>query len=347
MFLFHYHNKVEDIIYSNLTPNHIQTLKFDEEFNERIFCKVDNLVKRHAFQKFENESIYFAVKSDTITNRTFLKYLQIIGVLLPTLRSLAEQNRKSDSLRIRRLKHNLINYNANILQSIYRLVPQDKLVKNGRDQVYLIKEILENKTLDASQTFLRILKSANLMKAEFDVYDMLNSQNPYLDFQTHKIHKVVVLTLNSFWLDLIEKNINIVISKCDSDVIVDYKSLSVAFCHIFDNICKYTLPETDLIIDFQEDENHVFVLFSMISLKIEEDAVDKMLRENYSGKWAKLLGLSGDGIGMNVVKRIVDLNDGLLFIKPSVDVNHSVMQKGIPYEKNVIKIRLNKNVTRF
>ena len=68
---------------------------------------------------------------------------------------------------------------------------------------------------------------------------MLDQENPYLDFSEHAIHKVVLLTLNPFWLDLVENGVNINIQPFYDRTILDYKTMSVSLCHIFDNITSF------------------------------------------------------------------------------------------------------------
>src|SRR5690606_421850 len=144
--------------------------------------------------------------------------------------------------------------------------------------------------------YLKILKSSNLMKAEFEVYEMFNNDDPYLDFTDHQIHKVIILTLNPFWLDLVERHININIQSSYEKVYIDYKSISVALSHIFDNVSKYIMPSSELKIWFHSDDEYVSLFFEMISLKVEDDELNKIFNETNSGRWAVDAELSGDGI---------------------------------------------------
>lgn len=341
--LLHLINQDNEVVYSNLKPEHLFSINFQKEFTQRSYCRVEKRMKRHGLRIFEGGKLYLALFNDDVTGSDFNKYTHVVMSIFSSFGKLKDENVKGQTHKFRRLKHNLVNHNANILQEIYKLVPQEDLVKGGRNQAKVIEKILNSKTKDSSYSLLRILKSANLMKAEFDVYDMLNNDQPFLDFQKHFIHKVVVLTLNPFWLDLIEKGITISISKCEAMVEIDYKSLSVALCHLFDNATKYTLPDSNFNIVFETEEYHVKISFEMTSLKIEDEELKNICEENYSGHWARALGLSGDGIGMNVITKIIEINEGTLHIEKNTNPKLAQKINGIPYETNKFWIRLNRS----
>ena len=255
-----------------------------------------------------------------------------------------ELTKSKESQKTRRLKHNLINYNANIQQELYKLFPQN-LFKNEKNHLDIIENIVNKSSEKSAFAFLKILKNSNLMKNEFDVYEMLDQENPYLDFSEHPIHKVVLLTLNPFWLDLVENGVNINIQSCYGRTALDYKTMSVSLSHIFDNITKYILPESDLNISFEDTSKYIKLVFDMISLRVEESELENIFTENVSGKWSENTGLAGNGIGMFVVKRLVLLNKGTVAFRSFVDKSKSVIFENVPYDNNIIEIKLNKNCT--
>ena len=81
----------------------------------------------------------------------------------------------------------------------------------------------------------------------------------------------------------------------------------------------------------------------MISLRVEESELENLFTENISGKWSEKTGLAGNGIGMFVVKRLILLNKGTVIFISRVDKNKSVLFENVPYDNNVIEIKLNKN----
>src|SRR5271163_982410 len=94
------------------------------------------------------------------------------------------------------------------------------------------------------------------------------------------------------------------------------KSMSVVFSHMFDNTTKYIAPRTKLHIGFKSSAQTLDIIFEMTSLKIKPDEIDRIFEETESGEYAKKIGKSGNGIGMHVAKRLLDLNKGAIEIIP-------------------------------
>ncbi|RZK04335.1 MAG: hypothetical protein EOO46_16790 [Flavobacterium sp.] len=80
----------------------------------------------------------------------------------------------------------------------------------------------------------------------------------------------------------------------------------------------------------------------MISLKINPEEIVDIFRENVSGAYASENGLSGDGIGMFITKKLVRLNKGDIILHINVKPQLAKTLEGLPYENNVIEIVLKK-----
>lgn len=147
-------------------------------------------------------------------------------------------------------------------------------------------------------------------------------------------------TLYLFFPDFSEKDVYVNVLPCSFDVYVDYESLSVALYHIIQNSVKYCMPKQEIEISFQLNDNFVEVDFKMASLRIEEDETDNIFKASISGKNAKKHNLSGSGMGMSLVRRIIDLNSGKIEVVPLR--TGQVTLNNIPYENNIIRMYLPK-----
>lgn len=333
------HNKV---IETNITnTNLIQQILTCNKSTEIINCPVLKRKRRQGVSSLPNFSIYLSSDDTKITNKIFKHYLDAFKLLAEDVVRSIETAVNKESQKTRRLKHNLINHNTNILQEIYKLVSQDQF-KNGNNHQDVIQGMIQKDTRKAAYAFLKVLKYSNLMKAEFDVYEMLDQDNPFLDFTEHPLHKVVILTINPFWLDLIEKKVVITIQQFTERITIDYKSVSVALSHIFDNATKYVLPYSEFRITFENYLDHIVIKFDMISLKVEHDELESIFKENVSGKWALRTNLSGDGIGMFMIRKLIRLNRGEVIFKVNADPSRNVIYDNLPYENNVIQIIIKK-----
>jgi hypothetical protein len=308
---------------------------------ESIKCVVTGKLKRQGVEINNNFSLFLTSDDPKITNKIFGHYFNAFSILAKDVIENIDIVKSKESQKTRRLKHNLINHNTNILQELYKLIPQDSF-KGGANHIDIIQNGIIKDVKKTAFTYLKVLKSSNLMKAEFDVYEMLDNDNIYLDFYEHKIHKVIVLTLNPFWLDLVENKINIEIQPSMEKVNIDYKTISVALSHIFDNASKYIMPNTEFKISFIPGYQFISVEFNMISLKVESDELDKIFSEEISGHWSEQLELAGDGVGMYMIKKLIEFNNGEVEFIANFDKSKAIKYNNIPYENNKIIIKLKK-----
>ena len=174
------------------------------------------------------------------------------------------------------------------------------------------------------------------MKTEFSVFGKLFDDNPILNKKNYNVSSVLLNVIYNFFSDLIDKNIKLKYEECQYEAFFDYEAIQVAFFHMIDNTVKYIKENTVLDIRFEDYINQVDIVFSMESLKIDEDETNKIFLEGFSGKQAKEQGKSGKGIGMSRVKQILELNHGEIRLKSSLLPDTSI------YSTNIFTISLKK-----
>lgn len=212
--------------------------------------------------------------------------------------------------RVNRLVHNLTSINAHNIQEIYDLVPQELLASNYQKQIEFIQNELKRDPKKAALMFLRIAKHNIHMKSEFSIYKKLDREDAVLEFRNHPIQKVILNVLHTFFVDFTNNNIYVKVGEYYNKVIIDYESIQVALYHLIENASKYTMPNSNINIEIQDNGKNVDVSFKMKSLHIEDEEVEKVFIEGYSGKIAKECKLSGDGIGMWQINQMMTLNSG-------------------------------------
>lgn len=306
-------------------------------------CLVKGRMKRHGILENDNFIFYLCCYDEDKTNKIFKHQLAAGESFLIAYKETYKMMSEVEKKKTLRLKHNLSTYSTKIHQELYKLFPQDKISGNIHNQREVVGAILEKNPDHAVTTFLRILKNSNLIKSEFDVYDILHNPNPHVDRQNHSIHKVITLSLSSFLLDFISKNIKLDMDKCDGFMSFDYKSISSILCHIFDNATKYVAPNSTFKISVDEDASYFNLIFDMISLKVNENELNKIFEEGFSSDFSEKLGYAGSGIGMNIIKRLSELNNFRLEFKNNVDPTKGIERLGIPFEQNILTIGIPKN----
>lgn len=334
-------NNKNEVIASNLPSNY--TFDKSEIINKikTIQCPISGKKMRHGFFETENGNIYLASYTAE-TNKIFKRYFEACDYFIPSLTKSLELQKTKTKYNFRRFKHNLVTHHTKIHQELEFAFSVDNSDKGIHNQIDYIQNILQTDTKQSAISILKIIKSSNLMKSEFDVYDMLSSENPTLELFYHSPRKLIHLVISPFWLELIEKGIKINIGECNERVNVDYRYISVVLSHIFENTSKYILKNSTLDIYFTDKRKEIEISFEMMSLKIEESEKEKIFSENFSGHYAKSITLAGSGIGLNLVKKLVEINNGNVSVEINISPTENEKLMGIPYEKNKFNITLPK-----
>lgn len=334
-----YYHIVEDnkVVLSNLPTELLSEVDSCDAATQCIQCPVRSVLKRQKKLSTDgNGFVYFCSYDQSLNKKTFALYYDAIYSLYKSFASKIEQidtkSRLSAKTDIHRLQHNVNSYNAKIqddLDSIFSI--QDTKMSEWPKVVQNVTKIVENNPKKAALVLLKTRKNISLVNAEMNVYDFLENPNGEIQFNEHQLHKVIMLSLQPFFLDFVENHITPKLGECRETVQIDYPSVSVIFGHLWSNAVKYTCGGTDIDISFSSDEEFVHVIIDSYSMVIEGDEVDKIMLEGYSGKWSRIANKSGNGIGMHYIKYLMELNLGEFSIVPG---SSATRINNIPYAQN-------------
>lgn len=337
MIIYFHVNSESEILLSNLSSGKVKdisSMDFSYKYNEETGYRTEK-------RKCQNGWIYLAIGSKDITRKIFNRYMDCLVAFYSPLIAKRDFFANMYNSKIRRLKHNISNYNAKIQDELENIIPSD-LVSKRRDwknSIHQLEELISEDLNLTARTLLHILKNVKLINAEMDVYDIMNSEDSTLNISEHPIRKVIDLSVQSFFLELIDKKVNISIGDSNEKVWIDFPTFSVVLGHILDNAVKYTAENSILDISFSKTSKKVSIKISMNSILVQEEEINKIFEENYSGYWATKTELNGHGIGMYYAKKLVELNRGEIIFTPGKE---SYRLNGIPYAKNIISIILNR-----
>lgn len=146
-----------------------------------------------------------------------------------------------------------------------------------------------------------------------------------------------------FFADFTEKNVYVEVENYFEKAYFDFESVQVAIYHIVENAAKYVKPNSVVNVRFGNNNDGHYVLFEMDSLYVYPEERTKVNVEGYSGKIAREIGKSGNGIGMSRISRLLALNKILFeteFGDEYEEVNSVLYAcnmfaiKNIPFERN-------------
>jgi signal transduction histidine kinase len=340
-------NKDSVIIYSNLPNEQDYYFKLCENRTEIIEkCEFTGKKIRHGKITSENGIAYLITFDPELINkpRYFKEKLNIYSEQILEISNIKNKLTQDIQADNRRLIHNITSFNGHNIQELYLVVPEEKLSKDYRKVKETIKTYLAKDADAVADAFLRIAKNSIAMKAEFTVFKKLNGGSATLQKQLHSIRKVVLTVLHVFYQDF--KELDVYVSVEDNEKILkfDFETIRVALYHIIDNTAKYISPNTPLKIRFSEniENNNFSLILEMISMEIKPNELDQVLREGYSGDYAKQSGKNGDGLGLYIVNKILNLNGAKLIIQINQNPLYSKKIEGINYVRNTFEIIFDK-----
>jgi len=286
-----------------------------------------------------------AFSSDKSYVKSSSKFSTALNVILDSTKMINEVIKEAHTSINRstsRLIHNLTSLNAHNIQEIYSLVPQENVSQKISGQLSYVKNIVKDKPKETALLLLSIAKNNAAMKAEFSVFRKLFDNNPNLQIREHNVHKVLMNIFYLFFPDFTDKKVTVDFGDDKNKYLAcfDYESFHVAIYHIIENAAKYIKPKTSLNVEIKDADEFIEIHMDMISLEIKEGEADRIFEEGVSGELACRIGKSGNGIGMNRAKKILELNSGTVSVRPLCNTVEAFI--GVNYQRNIFIISLPK-----
>lgn len=299
----------------------------------KIRCPIQRIDRWLGYRKTNSGDV--TVCADYGKNKGFIADFDSITGSLRSLCATRDEiieYREEESIkRIRRVLHNVRTINAHSLMEMRGIVPDSFFKQHMKEAIVFATEHIKNNAARTAHSVLEIAKDLYSIKTEFSVYDKLIKGDEALVKKYYNIRDVLMTVAYPFFGDFTNKKVFVDIQPYHESVRFDFETMQVAFYHIIENTAKYVKPNTVVRISFPIELNSQKVVFDMISLHIEEDEVDKIFREHYSGKEAIKSEQQGEGIGLYRSKRLVEMNKGTLTVKAGGDITE---YNGIEYSPN-------------
>jgi light-regulated signal transduction histidine kinase (bacteriophytochrome) len=266
------------------------------------------------------------------TTNLFKEKLGILVNTTPAIKKLYGEVQSKGQERYEKIVHNLKTLNAQSIQEQYSFISQEQLADNYQNQLALVVDEIKKNPEKAAIAFIRLTKNNANIKTEFAAHEKLSVENPVLSKSKHSIRKVILNVYHSFDLDFKDKDITVLIPDFEKKLIFDYETMRLALYHLFGNASKYIKRNTTLKIDGNEIEQRFLVTFDMDSIHIEQDEIDKIFEDGYSGVKVKATtNRKGTGLGMGLIKKALHLNDATIKV---VAGNNIEAKKKVDYSNN-------------
>jgi len=184
-------------------------------------------------------------------------------------------------------------------------------------------EVIETSAKDDPQMQKKSIKimltQANKMQILIDDLLMLNriEQQEHIKLRDRvSVNEVLKEVISNYSELANEKKINIKFINSKKDFIVkgDKEKLTVLFKNILDNSIKYSLPNTEIICEMNSKNGKVLIMIEDQGIGIPKKDILRITERFYRSDNGKKLKIEGTGIGLSIVKHIINQHEGELRI---------------------------------
>jgi two-component system phosphate regulon sensor histidine kinase PhoR len=184
-------------------------------------------------------------------------------------------------------------------------------------------EVIESSAKDDPQMQKKSIKimqtQANKMQILIDDLLMLNriEQQEHIKLRDRvSINEVLKEVISNYTELANEKNINIKFINTKKNFLVkgDKDKLTVLFKNILDNAIKYSLPNADISFEVNSKNGKVLIFIKDQGIGIPKKDILRITERFYRSDNGKKLKIEGTGIGLSIVKHIINQHEGELRI---------------------------------
>ena len=158
------------------------------------------------------------------------------------------------------------------------------------------------------------------------IMDLLDFTKIRLERKEEKIEEVhlsniasnAIVTVRPYAIQM-EVTVDLAI-KSDAVMMADPTDMEIIFNNLVSNAVKYNKRggKSEIIID--ENDSEVIVIFSDTGIGINEADKEELFSEFVRIKNEKTRNISGSGLGLSIVKKIVELYNGIISVESSPDI---------------------------
>jgi two-component system sensor histidine kinase/response regulator len=181
-------------------------------------------------------------------------------------------------------------------------------------------ELVDDYAIPIERSLQRIQGMRNL------IMDLLDFTKIRLERKEEKIQEVrlseiassSILTAQPYAIQM-DVHINLDI-RSDAIIMADPDDIEIVFNNLISNAVKYNRPggKADIIIESSENEG--ILIISDSGIGISKDDIDNLFAEFVRIKNEKTRNISGSGLGLSIVKKVVGLYHGTINVESTPDV---------------------------
>jgi signal transduction histidine kinase len=158
------------------------------------------------------------------------------------------------------------------------------------------------------------------------IMDLLDLTKIKLERKEEKIEEVhlssiasnAIVTVRPY---AIQMEVSVILAvKSDAVIMADPTDMEIIFNNLVSNSVKYNTKGGKVEVIIDEDGNDVIIIFSDTGIGIKEEDRENLFAEFVRIKNEKTKNISGSGLGLSIVKKVVELYNGTISVDSIPDV---------------------------
>jgi signal transduction histidine kinase len=179
---------------------------------------------------------------------------------------------------------------------------------------------IEDYTTPIERSLQRIQGMRNLIMdlLDFTKIRLERKEEKIQEIDLAKLASIAVVTVQPFAIQM-DVTINLDL-RSDVIIMADPDDMEIVFNNLISNAVKYNKPggKVDIIIDSSEKD--AILIFSDTGIGIDKSEIENLFAEFVRIKNEKTRNISGSGLGLSIVKKVVELYHGSINVESTPDV---------------------------
>ncbi|UZQ49998.1 sensor histidine kinase [Clostridium kluyveri] len=126
----------------------------------------------------------------------------------------------------------------------------------------------------------------------------------------------IILSCEPQWLN---KNINMDVSLEEVEIKADEDMMSQVFINLINNSIKFTSEGGSVRINLHNQGNILEFKISDTGIGIDEEDQSRIFERFFKGDKSRSPLIKGSGLGLSIVKKIVDMHQGTIHVQSKLD----------------------------
>lgn len=183
----------------------------------------------------------------------------------------------------------------------------------------LMEKRIGGNDLDSYQEYIERsqIRIKDMEKLIFDLLDLtrIESGEKKRYIETVHINDIISNILKNMEEQISAKNIEVVYDRQSISINADHTEIDIIANNLISNAVKYNVSSGNIAIKVLKSKNSFILEITDSGIGIRENDIDKLFKEFSRIKNEQTINISGSGIGLSTVKKIVALYDGNIKVK--------------------------------